>query len=258
MVGLRIRNTENVQDKLVGISFRRREELKPDGNWSVLGKVVPSNARFGPSDRHEVNLDHVRMPAGNGRTVEKTKGRFLNVLSAIRKSIVVVKAKFLCLAHALIIVMARVICDPKYASYRERYGLKKPVENLLSASSVQLTNGGCLKELEQFQKYLSGYKIIVYDGLSPDRVIFSGNSLSNMKLYLLYDSDSGHNNVITNLKAAVAKRYDCNACDTLHDITHKCDKACSLSKATPPGTKDQSTVVHATGGFSVRNVFRTI
>jgi hypothetical protein len=30
LVGLRIRNTENVQDKVVGISFRRRDLLQPD------------------------------------------------------------------------------------------------------------------------------------------------------------------------------------------------------------------------------------
>jgi len=80
----------------------------------------------------------------------------------------------------------------------------------------------------------------VYDGLNPGRVIFSGNSLSNKKLYLLYDTDSGHYNVITNLKAAMAKKYICNACDTLYDKKHKCDKACSLCTATPPCTKDQS------------------
>ena len=45
-VGLRIRNTDNVQDKVVGISFRRREQLKPDLVWDVLGKVVQYNARL--------------------------------------------------------------------------------------------------------------------------------------------------------------------------------------------------------------------
>jgi hypothetical protein len=58
--------------------------------------------------------------------------------------------------------------------------------------------------------------LIVYDGLSPDRAIFSGNSLSNKKLHLLYDS--GHYIVITNLKGAMAKKYICNACDTLYDL----------------------------------------
>jgi hypothetical protein len=61
---------------------------------------------------------------------------------------------------------------------------------------------------------------MVYDWLRTDRLIFSGNSLSAKKLYLLYDSDSGHYNVITNIKAAMSKRYICNACDTLYDKTH--------------------------------------
>jgi hypothetical protein len=77
-VGLRIRNTENVQDKVVGISLRPRDQLKYDV-WSILGKVIQSNARFALTDRPEVHLDHVRMPAGNGR--EKTKGRSLDLTS---------------------------------------------------------------------------------------------------------------------------------------------------------------------------------
>ena len=65
LVGLRIGNTENVQDKVVGISFRRRDQLKPNVVSGVLMKVVQSNARFGLTDRLEVHLDHVLMPAEN-------------------------------------------------------------------------------------------------------------------------------------------------------------------------------------------------
>ena len=214
LVGLRIRNTENVQDKVVGISLRRRDQLKADVVWSVLGKVIQSNARFALTDRLEVHLDHVGMPAGNGNGV-KTKRRSISVLSAIKKSIVTLKAAFLCLAHALIIDMAKVNGDSKYDSYRHGKGLKKPVEKLLKASGVDLSNGGGFKELQQFQQYLSDYKIIVFDGLYPDRVMFSGNSLSTKKLYLLYDRNNEHYNVITNLKGAMAKRYICNGCDTV-------------------------------------------
>jgi hypothetical protein len=53
---------------------------------------------------------------------------------------------------------------------------EKPVE-LLQASGVDLSNGGGLEELQQFQEYLSDYNIIVYDGLSSDRLIFTGNSI---------------------------------------------------------------------------------
>jgi len=73
LVGLRIRNTENVPDKLVGISLRRRNQFKPDVVWDVLVKVFQSNAVFGLSDRLEVHLDHVMMLAGNGRMTVKTK-----------------------------------------------------------------------------------------------------------------------------------------------------------------------------------------
>jgi len=122
LVGLRIRNTENFQDKVMGISFRSRDQLKPDVVWSVLGKVVQSNALFGLNDRLEVHLEHVRMPAGNGR--EKPKERSLDVMSTIEKSIVFVKAAFLCLANALNIAMSRVNGDTKYTSYRKGRCLK--------------------------------------------------------------------------------------------------------------------------------------
>jgi hypothetical protein len=136
-------------------------------------------------------------------------------LSAVKKSIVVVKAAFLRLAYDLIIAVARVNGDPKCPTYRNGKCLEKPVEELLKASGLDLSEGGGLEKLEQFQEHLSDYKIIVYDGLSPDSLIFSGNSLSDKKLYLLYDADSGPYNVISNIKAAIAKKYICNACDAL-------------------------------------------
>ena len=41
------------------------------------------------------------------------------MMSAIKRSIVIVKAAFLCLAHALILAMSTLNCDPKYASYKK-------------------------------------------------------------------------------------------------------------------------------------------
>jgi hypothetical protein len=129
----RIHNTENVQDKVFGISLRRRDQRKSDVVWDVLGKVIQSNARFGLSDRLEVHLDHVRMPVGNGRMADKTKGRSLDVLSAIKRSIVVVKAAFLCLAREILTAIDNVNSDPKYESYRKGRCLNKPAEELLKA-----------------------------------------------------------------------------------------------------------------------------
>jgi len=74
LVGLRICNTDKVEDNVVGVSLRRRYQLKPDVLWAVLWKVMPSNSRFGPSECLEVHLDHVTIPAGNGKGAGKTKG----------------------------------------------------------------------------------------------------------------------------------------------------------------------------------------
>ena len=65
------------------------------------------------------------------------------------------------MGHALVIAIAYVNGDPKYASYRQGRCINKPVEDLLEASGVDLFNGGSLKELAQIQEYLSDYKIFV-------------------------------------------------------------------------------------------------
>jgi hypothetical protein len=57
--------------------------------------------------------------------------------------------------------MARVNNDPKYASFRDGRCLKEPVQELLNASGVDLSNSGGFRDLEKFQQYLSDYKIIV-------------------------------------------------------------------------------------------------
>jgi len=162
--------------------------------WVVLGKVIHSNLRFGVSDRLEVRLDHIRTPAGNGGV--RTKGRSLDVMIAIKKIIVTVKTALNCLAYALIIAMAHINGDPKYQSYRDGKGLKIPVEDLLKASGVDLSNGGVFEEFRQFQDHLSDYKIIVFVCLfvclNSNRVMFSGNSCSAKKLLLLYDRDNEH------------------------------------------------------------------
>ena len=160
LVGLRIRNTENVQDKVVGISLSRRDQLKPDVVWGVLGNVIQSNARFRLVDRLEVHLDHVRIPAGNGRRAEKTKGRSVDVMSAIKESIVTGKAALYCLAYALIIVMARLNGGPKYQSYRNSRGMKKPVEDLLKASGVNLSKAEALMNFNSSSRIFRTTKLL--------------------------------------------------------------------------------------------------
>ena len=49
----------------------------------MFSKIIQGNARFGLTDRLEVHLDHVRIPAGNEKLAEKIKWRSLDVLFGI-------------------------------------------------------------------------------------------------------------------------------------------------------------------------------
>jgi hypothetical protein len=69
---------------------------------------------FNALDTLTIEVHAVRMPAGFGGI--KTKGRPLGVMAHLKRSISEVKAETNCLAHALIIAIARVTNDPNYNS----------------------------------------------------------------------------------------------------------------------------------------------
>jgi hypothetical protein len=108
MVGMTIQNRVNQNDKPIGISFRRKDQLSGDVIWSVFEKVAHSNARFDVSDTLVVTVHSVKLPVGYGKHAMKSKGRPLSVLAHLKRSIVEVKAEGNCLALALIIAIAKV------------------------------------------------------------------------------------------------------------------------------------------------------
>ena len=75
MVGLTIRNEDNVQDKPIGFSFRRKDQISEELVWSVFEKVVQSKAIFNALDSLIVPVHRVAMPTGYGSVAIKTKGR---------------------------------------------------------------------------------------------------------------------------------------------------------------------------------------
>ena len=116
MVGIAIHNETNQNDKPIGISFRRRDQLSVDAIWSVLERVTQSNARFNALDTLTVVVHSVTMPVGFGI---KTLGRPISVMAHLKRSIVQVKSETNCLAHALLIAAARATNDPNYDAYRK-------------------------------------------------------------------------------------------------------------------------------------------
>jgi len=80
--------------------------------------VSQSNLRFNALDTLVVNVHSVKMQVGFGGGGIKTLGRPVSVLAHLKKSIIQVKATENCLAHALIMAIARIDNDSNYESYR--------------------------------------------------------------------------------------------------------------------------------------------
>jgi len=121
IVGFTISNEVNVQDKPIGISFRRKDQLIEEVIWSMFEKIAQSNTRFNAMDRLVVVVHSVRTSVGFGRTTLRTKGRQLANMAHLKRSIIEVKVENNCLAHALIIAIARMNKDPNYVSNRKGY-----------------------------------------------------------------------------------------------------------------------------------------
>ena len=166
----------------------------------------------------------------------KTKGRHLALLAHLKTSIIEVKAEENCLAHALIIAIARLEKDPNYDSYRRECRILSVVNHLHQTTGIDLTNGGGIRELTRFQEYLKEYRIVVYGGLNCEDMIFDGVNESEKRIYLLYDETTRHYHVITNLTGAMAKRYVCEGCGKVcrRDQDHKCQESGSDFMSTPP------------------------
>jgi hypothetical protein len=114
-----------------------------------------------------IAVHYVKMPIGNGRGIT-TKGRPLETMVHLKKSIVEVKAEENCMAHALVIAIAKLTNDTNYKAFRQERKIRAVVGNLLAAvvgnllatTGIDLKNGGGIPELLRFQKLFKEYRIV--------------------------------------------------------------------------------------------------
>jgi hypothetical protein len=111
IAGVDIRNEINQSDKPIGISFRRMDQISGNVIWSVFEKVSQSNSRFNALDTSTIEVHSVRVPVEFGGDGMKTKGRPVRVMAHL-KGINPVKTETNCLAHALVIAIAKITKDP--------------------------------------------------------------------------------------------------------------------------------------------------
>ena len=127
-------------------------------------------------------------------------------MAHLKCSIIEINAETNCLAHALIIAVARITNNPNDTSYRRVLRIFPVVQHLLETTDNDLQHGGGFNELQRFQDHFTEYSIVVLGGLDCEDVIFDGQIKSEKGINLLYDDVNRHYHVIANLTGAMVKR----------------------------------------------------
>jgi hypothetical protein len=158
MVGITIQNRENQNDKPIGISFRRKDQLAADEILSLVQKVSQTNSRFNALDKLIMTVHSVRLLVGFGTRAIMSRGRPLPVMAHLKRSIVEVKAAEIRLDHAIIIAIARVQNEPDYKAYQKGRKIRPVVQKLLEKTGIGLSGVGAIPELINSKNIFGGIR----------------------------------------------------------------------------------------------------
>jgi len=114
--------------------------------------------------------------------------------------------------------------------------MRPVVASLLETTGIDLTHAGGIPEIIRFQEHFDEYKVVVYDSLHCDNIIYEEHVESSKRINFLCDDVTRHFRVSTNLTGAMAKRYICRACNKgcSHGLRNMCDQTCSDCITSPP------------------------
>jgi len=93
------------------------------------------------------------MPVWFGKHAITSRDRPLSVMAHLKRSIVELKAEENCLAHALVIAIAKVHKDPNYKAYIQGRKICHVVQTLLETTGVDLSKGARIPKLVRFQEH---------------------------------------------------------------------------------------------------------
>jgi len=236
MVEIAIQNRLNKNDKPIGTSFRRKDHLSADVLWSVFEKASQSNSRSNALDTSFVIVHSVKMTVSFGKIVLKGRCNPVSVMAHLKRSVVELKAEENCLAHALVIAIAKVEKDPYYKAYIQGRKVRQVVQTLLETTGIDLSSGAGIPELVRFQEHFREYKIVVYRSLNCDNIISERQVDSTKSLNILYDNVERYYHVIVKLTGAMGRKDVCKGCNKActSDVTHSCEQSCSDCMASPP------------------------
>ena len=216
----------------ISIPFLPLEKLTTEKVLSYVEKVVQSNEEFRLNDTVNIDIIHVEMPQGSGRSnVKRTTYDIVEYLKKKQSVISINNKDDYCLARALVVSIARIEKDPRYNQMLDSrcYNQLYRALDLHQAANVPL--GPCgLDEVKLFQQYLVNYQIIVVSGDHNNAIIYPPQPPTNpnpeKSIYLYFHAN--HFDVITSLPGFLNRSHFCHRCYKPYNQTtdHICEGAC--------------------------------
>ena len=221
-------------DTPISIPFMTVEQLTTERVFSQIERVIQSNRDFRLNDTVTVDIIHVEAPQGSGRSKRTT----LNIREHLHKkgSVVTIKNNDnLCLAHALVVAIAKIEKDPRYKLLTNsgKRAQEKKARELHEAANVPF--GPCgIPEVEMFQKYLTNYEINIVSGNHNSSIIYppkpsTNNNVTPIYLYL----HDNHYDVITSMPGFLSTVYFCHTCRRSYTdkLKHLCPGMCKSCRS---------------------------
>ena len=216
----------------IAIPFLPLEKLTTEKVLSNVEKVVQSNEEFRLNDTVTVNIVHVEMPQGSGKS--RGKRNIVNIRDYLKKkkSVVLINNKDnYCLARALVVGIAKIEKDPRYRQIKKS---DRPIQfrralALHQAASVPFDIPCGLNEVNLFQQYLTNYQIVVVSGDNNNTIIYPREPPgTDEKPILALYYQNNHFDTITTLPGFLNKSYFCHRCHKGYSNTadHLCPDQC--------------------------------
>jgi hypothetical protein len=134
-----------------------------------------------------LNIHYVKISISNGGGGITAKGRPLANMAHLKTIIVEVKAVNDCLAHALMIAIAKLTNDPDYKTFCQGRMIHPVLDRLIATTGTDMTNGGGVPQLIRIKEHFREYRIVVFGGLNCYDTIFDGQVESEKRINLYYN-----------------------------------------------------------------------
>ena len=219
----------------IALPFMPRAQFTPERVFAAVERVVQSNREFRLNDTVHVNVWHVEMPEGRGRSKKKrTELDVTKYLHDTRTVVVIKNHDDLCLARALVVAIARIEDASRYDYLRhtDRAQQIKARELHIEAG---VPFGPCgLEEVRLFQRHLTRYEINIVSLLQNNTIIHPSPAQAapdKTPIYLLLYNN--HYDVITKMPGFLKQSYFCHKCRKGYSnkFDHMCPGMCGSCRA---------------------------